>query len=354
MNSALKHTIRRKLFMLLAALFMVSLNGCYLIKQGCYVLKYSAGARNMEKMKQSGKTPEDVRAFFSLVGEIRQFASDSVGLSRNSNFTTFVNIPGNHVVNVVYGAGKLDFVPYTYRFPFFGGFPNKGFFDSSDARKEAEGLAAKGYDVCVIPAGAFSTLGFFSDPIYSYMKKYSPFRIASLIFHEQTHATLFIKNHVQFNEELAMFIGNEAALRFIKSKFGDTSENYRNAVFSMRDEDAYYGLMRSLHARLQMVYADTTVNDTAKLRLKQEIIGRFRDSVAANYDSLFRSQSYRGLSKAPINNATLVADMTYTMSLSVFRDLYDRKKGDFKAMLLSLKTLKNKKGDLHELVGKLE
>jgi predicted aminopeptidase len=118
----------------------------------------------------------------------------------------------------------------------------------------------------------------------------------------------------------------------------------------VHDEDVYYGLMRSLYRKLKALYGDSGIDTGEKLRLKGEIINRFKDSVITNSDSLFRSQSYRGYSKAVINNATLAADMTYTLNLSTFHDLFERKNRDFKTMLASLKTLKRKKGDLHELV----
>jgi predicted aminopeptidase len=336
-----------------ASLCALSLSGCYLVKQGRYVLKYSTEARRIDKMRQSADTPEELKAFFSLVDEVRRFAADSLGLSKNDNYSTYIEIPGDRVVNVVYAAGKFDFKPYIWKFPFFGSWPNKGFFESRDARKEAGRLAAKGYDTCVLGAGAFSTLGFFSDPVYSYMKRYSTFGLAYLIFHEQTHATLFIKSQLQFNEELATFFGKEGALRFVRGKFGDTSEQFRKALSSIHDEDVFYNLMRSLHKSLKEVYDSAGLSDEIKLELKQKIISRFKDSIDVHYDSLFQSKGYRWLTKSTINNATLLADMTYNQNLSLFRDLYERKNRDFKALLAGLKTLKKKKGDLHEWIGKL-
>ena len=349
----LKFTISFSAILLAAALCITSLCNCYLVKQGRYVLKYSTEARRIDKMQRSADTPEELKAFFSLVDEVRRFATDSLGLSKNDNYSTYIDLPGDRVVDVVYAAGKLNFKPYIWKFPFFGSWPNKGFFEPQDARKEAGRLAAKGYDTCVLGAGAFSTLGFFSDPVYSYMKRYSAFGLAYLIFHEQTHATLFIKSQLQFNEELATFFGKEGALRFVRGKFGDTSEQYRKALSSVHDEDVFYTLMRTLHKSLKEVYDSAGLSDEIKLELKQQIVSRFKDSIDVHYDSLFQSKGYRWLTKSTINNATLLADMTYNQNLSLFRDLYERKNRDFKAMLASLKTLKKKKGDLHEWIGKL-
>jgi predicted aminopeptidase len=339
------------------ALCIIPLSGCYLLKQGCYVMKYSAEAKRIDTLLQRADTPEDLKAFFLLVDEVRRFSSDSIGLVENDNYSTYVNVDKKHIVDVVYGAEKLGFIPYRWSFPFLGSFPNKGFFELEDAHKEAKRLAEKGYDTCVLGAPAFSMLGFSSDPLYSYMKRYSVFGLANLIFHEQTHATLFVSSHLQFNEELATFIGQEGALRFVRGKFGDTSEQYRSAVNSIRADEVYNDLIKSLCADLKAVYESAGLTDDAKLRLKQAIITHFKDFVTMHCDSLFPSRDKKrpcDLSKVTINNASLVADMTYTLNLSLFRELYERKHHDFRAMLASLKTLKKKKGDLHEWIGTLE
>jgi predicted aminopeptidase len=111
--------------------------------------------------------------------------------------------------------------------------------------------------------------------------------------------------------------------------------------------------MKALYGRLKAVYDSTGIMNDEKLRLKETVIARFKDSVVANYDSLFKSPGYHWIPKVTINNASLVADMTYTLNLSLFRDLYERTGRDFKAMLASLKTLKKKKGDPHEGIKQL-
>jgi predicted aminopeptidase len=356
MDKKMKIAMILSLRLLCVILCIISLSGCYVLKQGCYVMKYSAEAKRVDTLLQRADTPKDLKTFFLLVDEIRRFSIDSIGLVGNDNYSTYVNVDKKHIVDVVYAAGRLDFIPYKWSFPFLGTFPNKGFFDPNDARKEAMGIAAKGYDTCIMGSIAFSTLGFFSDPLYSYMKEYSAFHIAYLIFHEQTHATLFIKNQLQFNEEFATFIGQEGSLRFVREKFGDTSEQYRNAIGAVHDEKVYYDCMKSLYANLKTVYDSASLTSGAKLSLKQEIISHFKDFVTSHCDSLFPSRDKKrpcDFSKVTINNASLVADMTYTFNLSEFRDLYNRKNRDFKAMLASLKTLKKKKGNLHEWMGKL-
>jgi predicted aminopeptidase len=350
----LKINYKNFFFAVVAVFSLTVCSGCFIVKQGYYVLKYATQAQRIEKVRQRSDVSDEDKAFLSLVEEIRLFAVDSLGLSKNRNFTKYIVLNKNHIADVVYAAGKLDFTPYTWRFPIVGSFQNKGFFERKDAQKQADALSEKGYDVCILPATAFSMLGFVPDPVYSYMKRYSPFSLAFLIFHEQTHATLFIKNQLQFNEELATFIGNEGGLRFIRGRYGDTSEYFKNALDMVHDEDVYTGLMRTLKDRLKAVYDSVGIDDENKLFLKKKTISDFKDSVNAQYDSLFCSQNFRGLSKIDINNARISAQMTYTLNLSLFRDFYDKKNHDIRAMLKSLKTLKRAKGDPHASMVKLE
>jgi len=86
------------------------------------------------------------------------------------------------------------------------------------------------------------------------MKVYSAYSIASLIIHEQTHATIFLKNRIKFNEELATFIGNEGALQFIKEKYGTESEYYTNLMSHRADLDTFFELIQNLYDELNAVY----------------------------------------------------------------------------------------------------
>jgi predicted aminopeptidase len=336
----------------LAALCILSCDGCYLLKQGTYVLKYTHEAIPIKKLECRPGTPDSLRDFLRLVQDIRRFAEDSVGLIRNANYSKYVNVNKKYLVDVVYGAGRVNFTSYQWWFPFFGKFPYKGYFERRDAQKEADRLIAEGYDAFIGRVDAFSSLGFFSDPVYSFMKNFPVFRIASLIIHEQTHATLYIKNQAQFNEEMAMFMGKEGALRFIKARYGDSSAHYRSAIKERKDEDEYFKLIKSLYLKLKPIY-DGKGTDAEKLDMKHSIIKNFKDSVSANYDSIFLSPEYRGIATMNINNALIAIEMTYTYDLDRFYELYEKKNRDFRAALASLKKLKNKKGDLHALMGTL-
>ncbi len=337
MKSVLKSSI---LFLCVALLC----SGCYLLKQGRYILKYTRQAVAVEKLQKSPATPGDMKKFLALVQEIRTFASEKIGLAENDNYTSCVISDKKYLVDVVYAAASDNFTQYEWRYPFFGRFPYKGFFERADAQKEAERLKSKGYDVSIGRVRAFSSLGIIADPLYSFMKDDGVFHLANTIIHEQTHATMYLKNQVQFNEELATFIGREGALAFIKSKYGDSSEEYRNGKKEVRDDSLYSALIHSLYQTLDTLYK-SAIPMQEKLQNKQRIISRFKDSIAENYSAIFTTPSYKGIENAAINNAYIAIEITYTLDLKLFYELYALNNQDLSETITRLKSLKKTRED---------
>ncbi|MFW5784691.1 MAG: aminopeptidase [Chitinispirillaceae bacterium] len=329
-----------RLFVVLSMLLL--LNSCYLMKQGVSLLKYQWRAESIDKMLKKEDLSPDLREFLLLVKEVRSFAMDTIGLKRNKNYLKYVRVDRDYMVDVVVASRPDTFDMYKWWFPFFGKFPYKGYFDKDDAEKEAQKLHRKGYEVVVRKADAFSTLGFFSDPVYSFMIDYGVFSLASLIIHEQMHATLFVKNEIELNEEMATFVGNQGGLLFLEKKFGRDSDQYRAAVLALEDYEAYIDLLRSLYNELKTMYG-SGISREQKLERKEEIINQFRSDVASNYDSLFRTENYRKLDRIEINNASLASKMTYNLDMSLFYELYESRGRDLRATVSALKSLKGVK-----------
>jgi|WetSurMetagenome_2_1015567.scaffolds.fasta_scaffold00060_17 predicted aminopeptidase len=320
------------------------LSGCYIWKQGTRVLKYSFEAVPVEKLKRDPSTTDSLRRFLALVDDIRSFATDSMGLKKTSNYTSYISINKPYLIDLVSATGQVDFSPYTWCYPLFGCWPLRGYFDKADADSEAARLARNGYDVHLGNVDAFSTLGFFSDPLYSFMRRFSAYRIADLIIHELTHSTVYVKNQVEFNEELASFTGMEGAMRFIAARYGDTSAMYATSVKATRDEVTYHRLVRHLYDTLSAIYKSDSSRDF-KLEKKREVITGFKSLIARHYDSLFLTPSFKGLEKADINNAFIAVDMTYTLDLGDFYRLYELRGRDFRATMRTVQSIARQKGD---------
>jgi len=228
-------------------LLMIShfFSGCYTIKQGFTMIGYLNRAIPLEQA--------DDEEFIHLVNDIRSFAMNELGLAISKNYTKYVEIDRSYLAAVVSASAKDSFRRHEWRFPVVGSLPYKGFFNIEDARKERAILEKKDLDVWIRGVEAFSTLGWFKDPLYSYMREYSKSRLADLIIHELVHATVFIKGQINFNEELAEFIGTEGARLFIEKRYGIDSDEYTKMLNSKIDNENYVEFIQALIAELDVL-----------------------------------------------------------------------------------------------------
>ncbi len=298
------------------ALPLIGFFGCaadigYLWKQGGYLLRYGSGAEKIEKLLVDAGTPEDTRRFLSLVPEVRRFAVERIGLKENKNYTEYKEIDRDHIADVVQACDAVSFSPYYWNYPFLGKLPYKGFYERADAEAEADRLRKEGYDVIVRKVDAFSTLGFFPDHVYSFMETYSAFELASLIIHEQTHATVFLKGQSQFNEELAGFVGEEGALEFLRGRYGTDSAVYREAVDGIADSVVFLGFLGRLRGELEGVY-ESPISRDEKLERKKEIIADAGREFVTEVVPLFKTEGYRESGAPAINNAYISLYDLYT------------------------------------------
>jgi len=320
---------------LLLILGCALLSGCYTLKQGATLLGYLNSAIPLEQI--------DNKDFVRLVKDIRAFAMDELGLKESKNYTRFVQLDRDYLAAIVSASAKDSFSRYEWNFPVVGSMPYKGFFNVEDARKERAKLEKKDLDVWIRGVDAFSTLGWFKDPLYSYMVDYSTDRLADLIIHELVHATVFIKGQVKFNEELAEFIGTEGARLFIVSRFGEDSDEYRQIYSSDKNSENYVAFLQELIAELDVLYAKE-ISREEKLAEKERIIKAAKERFNAEYDNLFSNDNYRGFSELPINNAYLELYRLYHTPDNFYEDLYERSGRNLPAFINAAKKI-TKKGN---------
>jgi predicted aminopeptidase len=317
----------------------------YLAKQGRHLLCDNMGAKPVESLIASRQTDAETRAFLIRAAEIRRFAVERIGLRKNGNFTRYKDIGRDYLVSVVSACAADSFQAYTWRYPFLGSLPYRGFYESDDADKEAARLKAEGWDVVVRPVDSFSTLGFTRDPLYSFMKSYSAFEFASLIFHEQTHATLFVKGQTQFSEELASFVGEEGALAWLAETRGITSPEYLEALDEIADLRAFLSLLRDLRNALERVYRSPFSREE-KLAKKSQIIAAFEAGFAAGRKTWFRTEGFRSISTPRVNNAYLSLTSLYSDDVPLIRSYFKELcGGDLRRLLADARDLA-RRGDV--------
>jgi len=318
-------------------------SGCYTLKQGTTMLGYLNRAIPLEKIED--------REFAQKVIDIRTFAMEELGLAQSKNYTRYVELDRDSLAAVVSASAKDSFKRHEWHYPVVGVMPYKGFFNVEDARKERQKLEKKDLDVWIRWVDAFSTLGWFKDPLYSYMRNYSTYRLADLIIHELVHATVFIKGQVQFNEELAEFVGSEGARMYMETRFGLDSTEYQEMLNGEADGKKYVAFIQELIAELNILYS-SEINREEKLKEKELIINAAKERFDAEYESRFTSENFRGFSKLPINNAYLELYRLYHSPDNFFADLYERCGYNLPAFIAAAKTI-SKKGNAREQFEKI-
>ena len=281
--------------------------------------------------------------FIWQVNDIRRFAIEELGLAMSKNYTRYVELDRSYLAAVVSASAKDSFNRHEWRFPVVGVMPYKGFFNIEDARKERIKLEKKDLDVWIRSVDAFSTLGWFKDPLYSYMRDYSPWRLADLIIHELVHATVFIKGQVKFNEELAEFIGSEGARLYIETRYGKNSDEYLEILATKDDSKRYIEFIQELIAELNVLYTNSgSLNREEVLLKKESIISAAQKRFEAQYDNLFSSDNYRVFSTLPVNNAFLELYRLYYAEDNFFADLYEHSGQNLPALITAAKKITRK------------
>jgi predicted aminopeptidase len=329
----------------LTAAGVLLLSGCatqlgYLAKQGQYLWRYSSGTQPVQALLQSAATPADTRDFLLRVSEIKSFAVGTVGLRNNGNYTRYKDIDRDHLVDVVSACDAVSFTSYLWSYPFVGKLPYKGFYERADAEAEAARLKKEGYDVIIRPVDAFSTLGFTKDPLYSFMKQYSLFELASLVIHEQTHATLFLNGQPQFNEELAVFVGDEGAFEWLSARYGADSDEYRSAAAEQERSQLFISLLQELSGVLDALYKGPGTREE-KLARKAEIIGDFQTRSSAEY---------KGFEKLQLNNAYLDLYRLYSSDIPLYRAYWALRCGSSLSRFMNAEKYLAGRGDVKALM----
>jgi predicted aminopeptidase len=337
-------SIYKPAFRLSAALFLTGVCcGCYVLKQGAYLLNHQMHAKRIDRLLADSALAGGERAFLNEVNRIRAFAADSMGLVRNCNYTRLVHIDSSYLLAMLSAADSASFTVKRWRYPCLGSFPLRSYFDVRDAKRAGAKLAREGYEICIEKSDGYSTLGIVSDPVYSFMANYPVYYLADYIFHEQTHATVYLRN-VEFSEELATFMAREGALRYLRAFYGPASRQYIDACNLIKDNETWQKQIHGLIIELDSIY-HLKITRSEKISRKQMAVKRFKARLEASYDSIFITPHFRGLEKQSFNNAYLSIHMTYYNDLDLFARLFESYGHDFRRLTAFAVSLKKRKED---------
>ena len=274
-------------------------------------------------------TDWETRDKLLLVLQARQFAADSLGLNAGDSYTLFSRVESDTLVMVLSAAPKDRFRPHTWWFPVVGSVPYKGFFELADAQKEQRKLEARGYDTYLRPSAAFSTLGWFNDPLLSTLLRYDQVSLANTVIHELFHNTFYAPGKAVFNESLANFVGGRGAIEFFCRRDGPQSSTCRTAVDGWEDDLRFGAFMEQLVRDVEALYARTDLSREAKLAERERLFADAQRRFAEEVRPQLEVDSYASFTRDPLNNATLISRRIYYDRLQLFEAVYQSRGGDF-------------------------
>ena len=311
----------------------------YGIEQGKGQMHIIWNAKPVEEYLNSPSFPDSLKEKLRLIDEVRKFAIDSLGLKDTKNYKTLYDQKGKEVMWVVMASEPFRLKAKEWTFPVVGSVPYKGFFDREKAVRLREELEKEGWDVIIRNPGGWSTLGWFTDPILSEMLERNKGDLANLIIHEMSHATIFVKDSIDFNENLATFIGDRGAEKFLISAYGPDSKEYRTYMNEDKDYVMFSDHMLRGAEKLDSLYQTLDENDPneMKVALKTDMIQKIvnaLDTLSLSENSSRPSQRFG--EKLP-NNAYFMNFMRYQAKQDMFIEEWKNDfHGDLKAYIAYL------------------
>lgn len=282
----------------------------------------------IEEVLTAEDTPEELRQKLQTLVQARQFAVERLLLPDNDSYGSYAATGRDAVTWNVVAAEEFSLKAKTWCFPVAGCVNYRGYFDKADAEDYAKQLAADNYDVSLGGASAYSTLGWFDDPILDTMLRGGDVRYVGTLFHELAHQVLYIKNDSNFNEAFATFV-EQLGIREWLSERGESDRINAYTASQARVID-FLALLRKTRDELQQLYAQDLPEPgmrTAKQAVFADMRKDYEDlkqqwSGYAGYDNWFRRD---------LNNARLVAVSTYRRYVPAFEAMYEEAGRDMAA-----------------------
>jgi len=336
-----------RLLFLLPFLAAVGLSSCSTLRF------YSQAAGGQMEMLRKAKPVAEVMADpkskpllkqkLTTVEDILDFAEKELHLPAKGQYRRYANLGRRHAVWVVFAAPEFSAEPKTWSYPLLGKLAYRGFFQEALANTEADKLRAKGYDVYVAGVDAYSTLGFFRDPLLNTFIGRSDADLAELIFHELTHQRLYLSGDTDFNEAFATAVGQEGARRWLRAR--GRMKELAQYEKEMRVEREFIKLVLETREELKDIYSRIYCSREPELLQKEKAFTRLRQRALALDASHGGSLKIERWFKKPVNNARLATVSSYYEMLPGFEALLKQRGGDLEQFMADIGAMRRLKHD---------
>jgi len=307
--------------------------GRYLARAGWEESKILLRRKSIQRLVGDTTVPRATRLKLNVVLDARTFAHEQLGLDAGKSFTTYSALDRDTLVLVLSAAYRDRLAFYRWWFPIVGRVPYKGYFNFVAAREAEAEFRNKGFDTLLRPAPAFSTLGWFNDPLVSTSLRADSLTLANTVIHELTHNRFFASGSVEFNESFANFVGARGSADFFRKRGSPLVVEEANARWS--DEKHLAAFWRRLYVDIDSVFK-AHPGDSARherLVLRDSVYRSAKTILVFKLAPMLRTVSPRYLERLRLDNAAVLSGRIYLTDLELFDSVYVREGSDTRRAL---------------------
>ncbi len=311
----------------------------YIIKNAYHQSKLLKSREPIEILLNDPDLDSKTKEQLKLVQSAKEFAKTNLLLNTENIYNTYVKLDDQYVSYVVNASEKHQLEPYLWNFPFIGSLPYKGYFTKKEALFLKEKLEKKGLDTYLRGVSAYSTLGWFDDPVLSSMLRYENHELINTVIHESVHSTIFLKNQADFNEQLATFIGDKGTLLYFQnSQYLDKDNILKKINAQEEDKKLFYTFILDEIKQLKKWYQSISQKEALENRDKQ--FEKIKIQFSVHILPKLKTNSFTHFQNKEINNAYLLLFKTYNNNHQIFKKYLESLDNDLKLFVQNLKKIK--------------
>jgi len=318
-----------KLNHLATLLSILLLNGCGMVG---YYTQSVQGQLNILQLREpidelidSSTTPVELKEKLVQIKEIRQFSIEKLHLPDNDSYLLYADVGQPYVVWNVFAAPEFSLTAKNWCYFIVGCVSYRGYFDKENAIEHANLLTQQNYDVSVSGIAAYSTLGWFDDPVLNTMLNWREHHLAGLIFHELSHQVLYFKNETAFNEAFSTAVQRIATIQWLLTTNPEQISSY---VEYLQAYQEFRALLKTTRAELSLIY-ESELDEADKRHQKAAAILKMKKNYEILKTTWPDNISFDRWFSRPINNSRFTSTMTYLEHVPAFFTLFYQANGDW-------------------------
>jgi predicted aminopeptidase len=284
--------------------------------------------QDIDKILQDKNVPDKLKQRLRLVQSIRDFAFSELKLPESDSYTEYADLKRSYALQNLFAAGEFSINAKQWCYPFIGCAGYRGFFDQQRLDEFVSKLRKQHYDIYVARVSAYSTLGWFDDPVLNTFINWPDEFLAGLIFHELAHQQLYVDGDSRFNESFATAVQHAGVEKWLQQQgFKQRLKRYRQRQVNRQK---VFDLIKQARADLKQLY-QRDITDQEKRKLKVKYLRDLKQRYQSFSESIQHNDGFQRWFQGELNNAKLVSISTYNDWVPVFSEILRRQKGDFAA-----------------------